>query len=157
MVPTFQYPCHRNQPSEFQPIFYTGLQLIVPKCCPPTTNSYEERDENHREPSPGGWWWVIKHFTSKTLQEPFCCSCSMRPSIVMKKDNAYGEHSLSLVLNKGIELKHVLHIRRETLLLWSCLWAYYAPRTDKCDVSWSTGILETLRNTSAQSFIRFSL
>ena len=85
------------------------------------TVSYEERDENHREPSPGGWWWVIKHFKSKTLQEPLCCSCSMWPSIVMKKDNTWGQHSSSLVLNKGIELQHALHIWRETVL-YVCIW-----------------------------------
>ena len=59
--------------------------------------SYEERDENHRE---------IKHFPSKTHQEPLWCSCSMRPIIVMKKDNTWAQHSSSLVLNKGIELQH---------------------------------------------------
>ena len=83
----------------FQPILYAGLQLIVPKCCPPMTVSYEERDESHREPSPGRWWWVIKHFPSKMLQEPLSCSCSIRLSIVMKKDNTWGQHSSSLVLN----------------------------------------------------------
>ena len=86
----------------FQPILYADLQLIVPKCCSPTTVSYEERDTNHREPSPGGWWWVIKHFPLKMLHEPLCCSCSMRPSIVMKKNNTWEQHSSSLVLNKGI-------------------------------------------------------
>ena len=84
VVPTFQYPLHRSQPLCFQTILYAGL---VPKCCPPMTVSYKERNENNREPSPGGCWWVIKHFPPKMLQEPLCCSCSMRPSIVMKKDN----------------------------------------------------------------------
>ena len=84
-----------------QPILYAGLQLIVPKYCRPTTVSYEERDENYREPSPGGWWRVIKHFPSKTLQEPLCFNCSTRPSIIMKKYNTWGQHSSSLVLNKG--------------------------------------------------------
>ena len=141
----------------FQPILYAGLQLIVPKCCRPTTVSYEERDENHREPSPGGWWWVIKHFPSKPLQEPLCCSCSERPSIVMKKDNTWGQHFSSLFLNKGIELQHALHIWWETVLFYACLRARYTLRTDKCDVSRSVRILETLHNTSAQSFICFSL
>ena len=59
---------------------------------------------------------------------------------------------LSLFLDKGIKL-HALHICRETLLLWVCLRTHYALRTDKCDMLQSTGILETLRNTSAQSFI----
>ena len=88
VVPTFQYLRHRSQPPVLSAnsLCCAGLQLIVPKC-PPTTVSYEVRDENYREPSPGGWWWVIKHFRSKTLQEPLCCSCSMRPSIVVKKDN----------------------------------------------------------------------
>ena len=31
---------------------------------------------------------------------PLCCSCSMRPSIVMKKQNISGQYSSSLVLNK---------------------------------------------------------
>ena len=100
----------------FQPIPCAGLQHIEPRCCSPKTVSYEERDENHRERSPGGWWWVIKHFPAKTLQEPLCCSCSMRPSIVMRKDNTWGQHSSSLVLNEGIELQYALHIWPETLL-----------------------------------------
>ena len=45
------------------------------------------------------------------------------------------EHSSSLVLNKGIELQHALHIWRGTPLFWSCLRAHYALRTDKCYVS----------------------
>ena len=140
----------------FQPILYSGLQLTVPKCCPMTV-SYEERNENHREPSMGGWWWMIKHFPSKMIQEPLCCNCRMQPSIVMKKDYTWGQYSSLLILNKGLELQHALHIWRESLLFWACLWAHYALRTDKCDGSRSTGILETLRNTSARSFIWFSL
>ena len=101
----------------FEPILYACLQLTVPKCCPPTTVSYEERDENHREPSPGRWWWVIEHFPSKTLQEHFCSSFNMRPSTVMEKDNTWGHHSSSLVLNKGIKLQHELHIWWETIVL----------------------------------------
>ena len=54
---------------------------------------------------------------SKTLQEPLCYNCSMRPSIIMKKDNTWGQHSSSLDLNKGFELKHALHIWRETIVL----------------------------------------
>ena len=99
----------------FQPILYIGLQIIVPKCYPPTTVSYKERDENHREPSSGRWWWVIKHFPP--FQGSLCCSCRVRPSTFMKKDSAWGQHSSSLFLNKGIELQHALHIWRETLLL----------------------------------------
>ena len=99
----------------FQPILYAGLQLIVPKCCPMTV-SYEERDENHREPSLGWWWWVIKHFPLKMLQEPLHYCCSMLPSIVMKKDNTWAQHSYSLVLNKGNKLQHTFHIWQETLL-----------------------------------------
>ena len=99
----------------FQPILYTHLQLIVSKCCPPMTVSYGERHENHREPSLG-WWWVIKHFPSKMLQEPLCCSCSMRPSIVMKRENTRGQHFSSLFLNKGIEFQQAFHIWQETLL-----------------------------------------
>ena len=139
----------------FQTIPYAGLQLIVPKCCPPMI-VHQERDENHREPSPGGWWRLIKHFPSKTIREPLCCSCNMRPSIVMKKDNIWGQHSSSLVLNKGIELQDALHIWRETLLSYACLRAHYELRTDKCDVSRSTGILETFCITSTQNFIWFS-
>ena len=40
----------------------------------------------------------------------------MRLSIVMRKDNARGEQSSSLFLNKGIELQHALLIWRETPL-----------------------------------------
>ena len=69
---------------------------------------YEERGENHREPCPGRWWWEIKHFPLKTLQERAYCSCSMRPSIVMKKSNTWEQHPSSLVLNKRIELQHAL-------------------------------------------------
>ena len=100
MVPSFQYPRRRSQPAVLSAnsIRCVGLQLAVPKCCPPKTVSYEERDENHRELSPGGWWWAIKHFPLKTLQEPLSCSCSVRFSIVMKKDNTWGQHSSSLVL-----------------------------------------------------------
>ena len=56
---------------------------------------------------------------SKTLQEPVCCSCSMRPNTVVEKDDTWGQHSSSLVLNKGIELRHALHIWRETLIVLS--------------------------------------
>ena len=100
----------------FQPILYAGLQVIVSKCCPPMTVSYKKRDVNHREPSLGRWWQVIKHFLSKALQEPLCCSCSIQLSIVLKKNNTWGQHSSSLVLNKEIKLQHTLHIWRETSL-----------------------------------------
>ena len=118
----------------------------MPKCCPPTTVSCEERDENHREPSPCGWWWVIKHFSSKTLQDPLCCSCSVRPNTVMKKDNTWGQHSSSLFW-----IKESNYRTRSTLCgrLYSMtfLRAHYALRTDKCCVSRSTSILEALRKT----------
>ena len=35
----------------------------------------------------------------------------------MKKGNTCGQHSSSLVLNKGIELQHALHILQETIVL----------------------------------------
>ena len=73
--------------------------------------------------------------------------------LVRKKDDTLGQHSSSIVLNKGIELQHALHIWRENILVWSCLRAHYALRNDTCDVSRSTGILQTLRNTSAQSTV----
>ena len=84
----------------------------MPKFCPPKSVLYKERDENHREPSLGGWWWVIKHFPSKTLQEPLSYSCSVWLSTVIKKDNTWGQHPTSLFLNKGIESQHALHIWR---------------------------------------------
>ena len=93
----------------FQPILYAGLQLIVSKCCPPTTVSYKEKDENHRESSPGGWWWAIKHFPPKMLQEPLCCSCSVWPRIYHEE----GQHSSSLVLNKG----RTPHLARDSIVL----------------------------------------
>ena len=128
---------------------------FVPKCCPPTTVSYEEIHENHREPSPGGWWWVIKHFPSKTIQVPLRCSCSVRPSTVMKKDNIWGKYSSLLVLNKGIELQHALHIWRETIVLGMFTGSLRAQNWQVRCVA-IVDILETLRNTSAQSYIWFS-
>ena len=101
----------------FQPILYAGLQFTVPKCYPPTTILYEERDENHREPSMSRWWLVIKHFPSKTLQEPLCYSCSVQPSTFTKKDNTWGQHFSSFFLNKGIKLQHALHIWQKTIVL----------------------------------------
>ena len=89
----------------------------MPKWCHPTTFPYEERDENHREPGPDGWLWVFKHFSSKMHQEPLCCSCSIWPSTVMKKDNTWRQHSLLLILNKWIKLQHALHFWQETLIV----------------------------------------
>ena len=65
----------------FQPILQAGLQLIVPKSCPPTTVSYEETDKNHGRMTVGDQTLPIEN-----AQEPLCCSYSVRPSIVMKKD-----------------------------------------------------------------------
>ena len=89
---------------------------------------------------------MIKHFTSKKLQEPLCCSCSMRPSIVIKKDNTSGQHSSSLVLNKGIELQHALHIAGDSIVL-GLFRAHYALRTATCDVM---GILDIAQHIWAK-------
>ena len=117
MVPTFQYPRHRSQPL----VLSANSLCWSAAHCAKMLSSYDRFIQGKRwksqEPSPDGWWWVIKHFPSKTLQEPLCCSCSMRPSIVLKKHNKWGKLSSLLVLNKGIELEHALHIWRETIVL----------------------------------------
>ena len=56
-----------------------------------------------------------------------------------------------------IKLQQALHIWREILLFQACLRAHYELKTDKCDVTRSTGILETLGNTSGQNFMWFAL
>ena len=104
VVPTLQYPDYRSQP----PVLSVNSLHWSAAHCAKILSSYDSfirgKTWNHREPSAGGCWWVIKHFPSKTLQEPLCRCCSrpMRPSIVMKKDDTWGQHSSSFVLIKGI-------------------------------------------------------
>ena len=85
------------------------------KCCPPTTVSYEERDENHREPSPG-WWWVIKHFPSKTLQEPLRYNCCMRPSMSWRRTIPEDNIARRLFLTK--ESNYSAHSTFDERLYW---------------------------------------
>ena len=116
------------------------------------TVSYEERDENHREPSLGGWWWVIKHFPSKTVQEPLCVVCGRALSWMRTIPENNIPHRFF-----WIKSNYSIHSTFGGDSILGMFWAHHALRSDKCDVSLSMGILETLRNTSAQSFIWFSL
>ena len=80
------------------------------------TVAYEERDENHREQSLGGWWWVIKHFHQKCFRSLFVAATVCGWALSWRR-TTWGQHSLSLFLNKGMELQHALHNWQETLFL----------------------------------------
>ena len=50
--------------------------------------------------------------------------------------------------HKETELQHALHIWQEILLLQACLFAHYVLRIDKCVVTRSTVIVDTLQKAS---------
>ena len=87
MVQTFQYPCHRSQP----PVLSANSLRWSAAHCAKMLSSYDCFIRGKRQKSQGaksGRMMVDdKTLPSKTLQEPLSCSCIMRPSIVLKKDN----------------------------------------------------------------------
>ena len=118
VVPTFQYPRHRNQP----PVLSANSLHWSAAHCAKMLSSYDHFIRGKRWKSqrakPGRMMVGDQTLPIENASgASFCCSCSMRPSIAMKKVNTWGQHSSSLDVNKGIELQHALHIWRETIVL----------------------------------------
>ena len=101
------------------------------------------KHENHREPSSeimvGDQPLHIENASGASL---------LQLQYAAEHCHEEGQQSSSLVLNKGIELQHLLHTWLETIVLGMFTDSLRA-KTEKCDVSRSTSILETFRNTHA--------
>ena len=89
LVPAFQLPFQGKQSLVFSAslLCLSVAHFLCQNAVLLSTISCEERVKIRGSKV---WvvWWVIKHFPLKMLQEPLCHSCSLCPSIVMKKDNA---------------------------------------------------------------------
>ena len=154
-VLTFQSPRYRSQP----PALSAHSLRWSAAYCAKMLSSYDRFIRGKRWKSqganPGGWWWLIKHFPLKTLRSLFVATAVCGRAFSWR---TIPEDNIPRCI---FWIKESNYIRHSTfsgrLLFQACLWAHQALRTDKCDVSRSTGILETLCNTSTQSFIWFSL